>query len=239
MVAPPQTDRRRNDDRAARGSHRAGTALAALPVVAATLLLSAAATGDGVLPGDVAVARWIQGAPQRPGGDLARFAYWVGSMPALVTGAIALALAFVVARRYAAAAFVLAAGLLRVVNPGLKQAIDSPRPPPELVRVTEQASGLGFPSGHAMGVALVIGAVILAARRADGPRGLFHLVAAAGLGLVVVTGFGRVYTGAHWPSDVLGGYLWAATALVALTTTISRIDAAQGRRRPGTRSAPR
>jgi hypothetical protein len=46
-----------------------------LPVLAAaTLALSLAAAGDGTLPGDVALARWLQRAPD-PAGAIAEAAY--------------------------------------------------------------------------------------------------------------------------------------------------------------------
>ena len=181
-----------------------------------SLGLSVAAAGNGTLPGDVTGARWLQAVSRSVGDPVARFADWVGSHPALVGGAVVVALVVAVAGRLPEAALLLATVLLRRLNAVLKDVIESPRPTEEHVRVTEHAGGLGFPSGHAMGVTLLYGAVILLAPRLIARRRLRLLVQAAAASVVLVTGFGRVYTGAHWPSDVLGVYLWGAVVLVAL-----------------------
>lgn len=73
-----------------------------------------------------------------------------------------------------------------------------------------------FPSSHAMISAVVYLLLAgIAAREMAGPA---RVVTTIGLGvaLVIAIGFSRVYLGAHWPSDVLAGWLIGALgALVA------------------------
>lgn len=92
----------------------------------------------------------------------------------------------------------------------LKPAFARPRPElwPRLVGDT----GFSFPSGHALASATfypLLAWVTLRLRRAA-----FALV---GIGLPLFIGFGRLYLGVHWPTDVLAGWaLGAAQAAAAL-----------------------
>lgn len=206
-----------------------------------TGLLSVVAAGDGVLPGDLWVARSIQRSPAAIADPITGFVYWLGSLPALSGGAMLVAGAFAARRRWVAAILILSTVPVRGVNPLLKRLLDSPRPVDDLVQVTEQARGMGFPSGHSMGVALLYGlTAFLLARLVREParRKLIWTVASV---VILLTGFGRVNSGAHWPSDVLGGYLWAAVvalvllgiARVAAPRPMAHAPAEHERDRPG------
>jgi undecaprenyl-diphosphatase len=185
-------------------------------LLAATLLLTVAAAGDGHVPGDVAVARVLQSG-EVPGAEvLAAVADLLGGTPLVTTLLVALASAFARAGRRAEALFLAAVLVVRAGNWLLKAIAESPRPDPALVRVTEDAGGHGFPSTHVLSAVLLYGAVIVLRRHLIRPRAVRRLVAAAAAAAIVVTGFGRVYTGAHWPSDVLGGYLWGTLLLLAV-----------------------
>ncbi len=189
----------------------------------ATIALSAAAAGPGVLAWDVPVARAIQQAPL-PGADPAAEALtWLGqTVPAVLVLTFAALGLLLAGGRRAEAMIVAAAAFLRLASPLLKAIFGSPRPTPDLVRVIERAPGLGFPSGHALGAVLLFGsfAVIAPALLPSGPA--VRAARALALALILLTGLARVRTGAHWPSDVVGGFLWGSLLLFGLAAAYHR-----------------
>lgn len=96
------------------------------------------------------------------------------------------------------------------------------------------AGGPAFPSGHTTTSALGAGICCLALLSGRGDRsgiGWRRTAAAVALCWAVAIGCTRVYLGVHWPTDVLAGWLLAATLLLAA--------AQAARRRRGRRSAGR
>lgn len=174
----------------------------------ACVLTSVAVTGS-LVPGDREFAEAIQRTPQ--GRYLEPPADWIALWH--VRGAACLVFAMLARRRrnYAlaiAAALVLGADEL---NPVFKEAIQRDRPLAVDVIIRDPAPGYGFPSGHSMAAALFYGyALVVAAQlTAAWVRRALVTVCLVAIGLI---GWDRVYDGAHWPSDVAGG--WAIGALL-------------------------
>ena len=68
-----------------------------------------------------------------------------------------------------------------------------------------------FPSGHVAGIGALLG--IIAACIAVGRSRTVHALATVLVGAgVVIVAFSRLYLGAHWLSDVIGGALLAGVA---------------------------
>ena len=172
------------------------------------------AAGRGILSTDVTFGRWLQGEQVPLGPAVAAFGNAAGSASVgvpLALGAIGI---LAVLRRWSDALFLLGLLVARALNAPLKEWASSPRPPSTILHVTEAARGLGFPSGHSMGVVLLAGGLGYVAFTAL-PLGKLRVIPCVLAPLVVLpTGYGRIETGAHWPSDVLGGFLWGALLLL-------------------------
>jgi undecaprenyl-diphosphatase len=89
----------------------------------------------------------------------------------------------------------------------VKDLVDRPRP--EANESLLHATGSSFPSGHATLSAAVFGSLaILAVERFEGPRRILSVTAM--MVIVLAVGVSRVLLGAHYPSDVVGGWLLGA-----------------------------
>jgi undecaprenyl-diphosphatase len=121
---------------------------------------------------------------------------------------------------------VLLIALVPAVQVSVKQAVDRPRPDPALVERRAGFSSPSFPSGHVLGSTAVL--VVAAGRWKGGSR---HGVAAwwAVGAFVLAGGVANVYEGVHWPSDVVGGYLWAGV----VTTPALWLAMEAAKRQPG------
>src|SRR5512133_1060742 len=102
----------------------------------------------------------------------------------------------------------------------LKIALDRPRPPAELV-VGVPLSNDAFPSGHTTdgSVVVVLTAAMLALT--FGSLVVRWLLMISGCLVALLIGCSRASLGLHWPSDVLGGWLLAATMVSATMVLVN------------------
>lgn len=115
----------------------------------------------------------------------------------------------------------------------LKIALDRPRPPASLA-VGVPLSDDAFPSGHTTDGSMLV--VLTAAMLAltFGSLIVRRLLMISGCALALLIGCSRTYLGVHWPSDVLGGWLLAAT-MVSVTMALVNLALV---RYPGNETVP-
>ena len=180
------------------------------------ILLSVAAAIQDYFFGDLYLARAIQ--------DI-RVSPWEDTMEAVSTigrglPMIAMALAFFcwfLLRGQRAEYMVLGAALLSLaVNPLLKILVDRPRPTEDLVMIWRNPDGMGFPSGHASTALILFGLIYYLAPIIVPWKRAVTMLRFSSLMLILLIGISRVYLGAHWPSDVVGGFLVGGITLTLL-----------------------
>ncbi len=115
------------------------------------------------------------------------------------------------------AAFVPAVLLTPALNILLKELVARPRPSEALVSVFEPLPQYSYPSGHVMYYVVFFGflAFLAASLPKLEPRWRIFLLSVS-LPLILLVGVSRIYLGAHWPSDVVGAYLFGGLYLIVL-----------------------
>jgi membrane-associated phospholipid phosphatase len=103
-------------------------------------------------------------------------------------------------------------------GPSLTEFVDS-------ARLT--AGHNSFPSGHMVRAVLVYGLIAFTLRRLAPPGLARALALPAAVVIIVLLAFDRLYLEVHWESDVIGGVLLGAVALVAATVWLDRPVRAQ------------
>jgi undecaprenyl-diphosphatase len=120
--------------------------------------------------------------------------------------------------RRAALVWLIATAGSGILNQVFKYNFDRDRPTFKDVRVYEDNKS--FPSGHSTGALVNFGLLTYLLCRNTHRRGIRAALVLGTAVLVLLVGFSRVYLGAHFLSDVLGGYLagaaWLATCITGL-----------------------
>ncbi len=153
----------------------------------------------------------------------------MGSIPAAVVVFALLAL------RRPTDALVLTISLLALLGGDVvKELVNRPRPEHALYLPSPESPA--FPSGHSAYAMVLCSFSFCVVGSMARQVWLKRILQAALAAVLLAMGASRVYLGVHWPSDVVGGYLWGIMVLVVVaflskvaTCVFPKIT---GRRRP-------
>lgn len=154
------------------------------------------------------------------GGSMTRF--WHVATQAVhpaVLAALSVGLIWLLHDRRYTAPILMNLGLSVLLNLGLKSLFARPRPA-DVVRLVE-ATGYSFPSGHAMAAMTFYGFAIYLVSRSALPRRARRPLCALLGALIAMVCVSRVYLGAHYASDVLGGLLASGAYLIVFTSFVT------------------
>lgn len=107
-----------------------------------------------------------------------------------------------------------------MINGFIKLFLNRTRPDTLYVTLMKFKS-YSFPSGHAFGSIVLYGFLAYLAWRYL-PAPFNYLLSLASVGLIALIGVSRVYLGAHFPTDVLAGWLLGGVALFIIIRYIAR-----------------
>jgi membrane-associated phospholipid phosphatase len=169
--------------------------------------LSIFAAGSGVLPGDEPVLDAVQSWPRTPWQIVFDIGNLFGTTPVSPVVLLGLACIGYWRRNLPAIVFCLVLLTFRFIGMLAKGLFDSPRPTAPLAEIRHQFDGLGYPSGHALTATIVAGACTVILPRLMTNRPAVRIALALVWIWAITCGLARIWYAAHWPSDVLGGFL--------------------------------
>jgi membrane-associated phospholipid phosphatase len=107
-------------------------------------------------------------------------------------------------------------------HPGPARAIAHTDGPSVTDLLTASSNLNSFPSGHVVRAVVAYGLIAFVVRRLAPWKAARQLAVPVAVVLIVVEAFDRIYMDVHWESDVIGGLLLGAIALLSATVWLDR-----------------
>jgi undecaprenyl-diphosphatase len=172
-----------------------------------------------------AFLRWVHGKSGPVLDALFRFSHELGTLTFCTLLVVAAAGWLLGQRQRIEAALWIALGLSTwALQAGVKEVVARARPNFWVGPIVH--TSYAFPSGHAIAAATFFPMLAFTiSRRRPAWRTAVWLTA---FGLALFVGFGRLYLGVHWPSDVMGGYAIGALQTFAAIRLATRYEPVQG-----------
>jgi len=187
-----------------------------------SIVLAGVARGSGTLWIDARATGFVQGLDGRGFSIVADIGNTLGeSRYAGILLAILIALT-IITKRWRDLTFLVVLLALRSAGTVLKGLIDSPRPTSDVAEAVRAFDGFGFPSGHSLTSAVAVGGIVFLALRCKNSPAVRLTLAVAWLLCVTLTAFARIWVGAHWLTDTVGGTV-IGVAIVLLSANLSAL----------------
>ncbi|RVU01236.1 phosphatase PAP2 family protein [Mucilaginibacter limnophilus] len=137
---------------------------------------------------------------------------YAGVMAAVIAGV------FLIFKYRKEALFVVLTLASGIVSSAVKLLVNRPRPSQDIVSVLEKTRQQSFPSGHTQFYVVFFGfMVVLMYTLKTLPAWLRLSISSVSLLMIFIVPFSRVYLGAHWFTDVLGGFMLGLICLSVLS----------------------
>jgi len=183
----------------------------------AAIAISVYVAGHHFIPQEVGIEDDVQGTNWGPLALTFPVFTWIGDAKGFFIEIAIFVLILIVNR--AAWLFAAAATLTGGWYEAVSHLIVRPRPTAaQVLHVYEHPGASSYPSGHSMFIVTVTVVLMLCIGHRFLPRALYPVGWALVVLIVAANGIARVYSGAHWPTDVVGGVLIASAWLVLLAS---------------------
>ncbi|WP_171047860.1 phosphatase PAP2 family protein [Pedobacter xixiisoli] len=127
------------------------------------------------------------------------------------------ALLFFIFRYRREALFVMAISFTGLITFSLKRLFTRPRPTDEYVTIIESYKNHSFPSGHTLSYVVFFGFIIFLMQQLKTmPSYLRNFITVFAYFMFIVGPISRIYLGAHWFTDIVGGLLIGLIYLLQL-----------------------
>ena len=202
-------------EQVAAGDPRAAARAWLLPLIVAVTIVFALDTylvaTQPLLPFDVPVAMFVQSFPWGPVSYVFDAINFTAGNVQIAVGAVAIAAMFLYERR--AGWLMLIGSISSLLDNWIKLWMARQRPTADLVHILTPAPGYSYPSGHAVFFTWLSFMLAFSLAPHVRPRWRWALWLGAAV-VILLACLARVWAGAHWPSDVAGGFLlglgWSA-----------------------------
>ena len=201
---------------------RAPFAAAAALAVVAVAIITAVVVMHPVLPVDVTVERDVQATNWGPLALTFPIFTWIGDAKGAVAEAVVFVAVLIFNRRtWLVALACSATGLFYLT---LSHIFIRARPTTaQVLQVTEHPGASSFPSGHTIFVATLVTVLMLCFGYRYLPRWARPVGWVLAVATVIACAISRIYSGAHWPTDVLAAML-IALAWLSFVISVRRVS---------------